>query len=239
MLIVVFLCIHRKEHRMKYIVVDLEMNGIAKENKGKIPCKMEVIEIGAVMLDEKYSEVSSFRTYVKPEYNEVIEPKITALTGITTEMIDGAPTFVDAFEMFANWCLGTGDDFEIYAWSNSDFIQISKEIKGKGYVPDERIRSITGVVWTDLQKMVNKRIGMKQQLSLETAINMSGIELKGRMHDALDDARNTSVFLDALSNPEIYKNTLGKLEKMLNPERLTTSLGSMFDFSAMFAATNV
>ena len=223
---------------MKHIVVDLEMNTISKENKGLVPCRQEVIEIGAVMLDEKFNEVSAFRTYVKPQYNTVIETKITNLTGITTEMVEGAPLFIEAFEMFANWCLGTGDDIEIYAWSDSDFIQVSKELTAKGYVSTERIGTISDVKWTDLQKMVNTRIGMKQQLSLKTAINMSGIELKGRMHDALDDARNSSVFLDALSNPESYKNTLERLEKMLNPERLTTSLGAMFDFSAMFAAAN-
>ena len=223
---------------MKHIVVDLEMNTISKENKGLVTCRQEVIEIGAVMLDEKFNEVSAFRTYVKPQYNTVIETKITNLTGITTEMVEGAPLFIEAFEMFANWCLGTGDDIEIYAWSDSDFIQVSKELTAKGYVSTERIGTVSDVKWTDLQKMVNTRIGMKQQLSLETAINMSGIELKGRMHDALDDARNSSVFLDALSNPETYKNTLERLEKMLNPERLTTSLGAMFDFSAMFAAAN-
>jgi len=223
---------------MKYIVVDLEMNNIAKENKGLIRCKQEVIEIGAVMLDERYNEISSFRTYVKPEFNTVIETKITNLTGITTEMVEEAPLFIEAFEMFANWCLGTGDDIEIYAWSDSDYNQVRKELTAKEYIPSEKISPVSAVKWTDLQKMVNVRIGMKQQLSLETAINLSGIELKGRMHDALDDARNSSVFLDVLSNPDLYRKTLERLEKMLNPERLTTSLGAMFDFSAMLAAAN-
>jgi len=218
---------------MKHIVVDLEMNGIAKENKAISKCRMEVIEIGAVMLDEQYREVSAFRTYVKPQYNDAIENKITNLTGITTDMVSGAPYFLEAFEMFANWCVGTGDDFDIYAWSNSDYVQLSKELAAKDNLQKECFGVVMDARWNDLQKMVNERIGMKQQLSLETAINMSGIELKGHMHDALDDARNSSVFLDALSNPELYKKTLERLEKILKPERLTTSLGAMFDFSAL------
>jgi len=220
---------------MKHIVVDLEMNGVAKEYRKALRCRNEVIEIGAVMLDEELHEISSFRTYVKPEYNTGIEPKIVKLTGIDDEMVKNAPDFKTAFKMFINWCNGVDDEIQIYAWSDTDYKQITGEMTAKEYVIDEEDRTVTDVKWTDLQKMVNERIGMKQQISLETAINMSGIELTGHMHDALDDARNTSVFLDVLSNPEVYKNTLERLEKMLNPERLTTSLGAMFDFSAMFA----
>ena len=51
---------------MKHIVVDLEMNGIEKKHR-IFGCTMETIEIGAIMLDENYQEISSFKTYVKPE----------------------------------------------------------------------------------------------------------------------------------------------------------------------------
>ncbi|MBQ7431134.1 MAG: exonuclease domain-containing protein [Butyrivibrio sp.] len=85
---------------------------------------METIEIGAVMLDDNLQEISSFKTYVKPEYNDGIVKKITKLTGITNEMVKNAPTFKEALHMFTSWCLGTGDDITIYAWSESDFDQI-------------------------------------------------------------------------------------------------------------------
>lgn len=42
---------------MKHIVVDLEMNSLAKEYKvEKEICNREIIEIGAVVLDENYNE---------------------------------------------------------------------------------------------------------------------------------------------------------------------------------------
>ena len=60
---------------MKHIVVDLEMNSLAKEFKEeKILCGREIIEIGAVVLDEQYHEIGSFKTLVKPQYNDVIKP---------------------------------------------------------------------------------------------------------------------------------------------------------------------
>ncbi len=40
---------------MKHIVVDLEMNSISNKYKDFI---METIEVGAIMLDENYQEIS-------------------------------------------------------------------------------------------------------------------------------------------------------------------------------------
>lgn len=39
------------------------------------------------MLDDNLQEISSFRTYIKPEYKDGILPKISRLTGITEAMI--------------------------------------------------------------------------------------------------------------------------------------------------------
>ena len=62
---------------MKHIVVDFEMNNIQQKSEARRICTMETIEIGAVMLDDNLQEISSFRTYVKPEYNDGIAKKIT------------------------------------------------------------------------------------------------------------------------------------------------------------------
>ena len=37
---------------MKHIVIDLEINKIARSSEARKICKSEIIEIGAVMLDE-------------------------------------------------------------------------------------------------------------------------------------------------------------------------------------------
>jgi len=50
------------------------------------------------MLDENLWEIGKFQIYVKPEYNDVIVPKISKLTGITNEMVANAPTFSVAFK---------------------------------------------------------------------------------------------------------------------------------------------
>lgn len=93
---------------MKHIVFDLEMNKVGKEYRN-LGCTMETIEIGAIMLDENFQEISSFRTYVKPEYNTRITSIVRDLTGITYDMVINAPKFNEAIKMFLNRCLGVDD----------------------------------------------------------------------------------------------------------------------------------
>jgi hypothetical protein len=54
---------------------------------------MEIIEIGAVMLDEKYKDVREFDTFVRPIANPVLSTFCTQLTTIQQSNIDGAPPF--------------------------------------------------------------------------------------------------------------------------------------------------
>lgn len=224
---------------MKHIVVDLEMNGIKKKSEARKITRCETIEIGAVMLDENLQEISSFRTYVKPEYNTGIEPKIRNLTGITDEMVLNAPKFNEALRMFSNWCLGTGDEVAIYAWSNSDYNQISREILLKNYEISPEEMGILAVAWQDFQKEFDTQIGFDRQISLQSALNMAGIDFTGREHDALDDARNTAQLFQIFRDEELFSMTLKKIEEVMKPKASGFSLGDLFDFSALCMEANM
>lgn len=216
---------------MRYIVVDLEMNNAGKKNRRQGYAPSEVIEIGAVLLDENFTEISAFRTYVKPQLCSRILPNITSLTGITDTMVKNAPPFKEAFQMFTDWCLGTGTDFAIYSWSPSDYLQIAKEMQLKNYEPEERERIITDVPWQDFQKVFDEHLGFERQISLSTALDMAGLEFEGRAHDALYDARNTAALFSAFHDPDMFEKTLQKIKDVMMPSPLENSLGNMFDFS--------
>ncbi len=113
----------------KYVVLDLEMCSAVKKNNlvdNYVGC--EVIQIGAVLLDETYTEIDSFNTYVCPQYG-IITDKIQKLTGITYEQVKDAPLFEEAINMFCDWI---GDEeVDIIAWSDSDECQIKREIRRK------------------------------------------------------------------------------------------------------------
>ena len=118
---------------MKYVTVDLEMNPLAKEYKAeRAICCREVIEIGAILLDENYQEIDSFKTFVKPQFNDVIKPHIQKLTNISNDMVENAPFFEEALQMFCFWCKSIGDDILLYQWSESDIERIRNEMNLKG-----------------------------------------------------------------------------------------------------------
>ena len=66
----------------RFVCIDLEMSELTK--KQRTLCKglrNEVIQIGAVMLDENYNYISQFSSFVKPSFSN-ITPTIENLTGI-------------------------------------------------------------------------------------------------------------------------------------------------------------
>lgn len=221
---------------MKYIVVDFEMNPVSRIYKEqKAICKNEVIEIGAVLLDEDYREQDSFQMYVKPCFSEELRKSIVRLTGITDDMLWCAPHFPEALKLFFEWCLSCGNDVQVIQWSESDYEQISGEILQKKVTLSEQERTLmTG--WHDFQKEYGDVIGSEKQTSLSYAVMLAGEEFEGKRHDALHDARNTARIFKTVRIPEERKNSLGKVIEVLNTHTtLGSSLGEMFDFSKMVA----
>lgn len=77
---------------MKAVFVDFEMNPIGRDQKeARRTCKGEIIEIGAVKIDEEGNEISAYKEYVMPEYTTAMNQTCQELTGITMEMLKGKP----------------------------------------------------------------------------------------------------------------------------------------------------
>ena len=75
---------------MNHIVIDLEMNKIERQYRGTNKLSSELIEIGAVRMNERFEVLDTYQTYVLPEFGRMDE-RITRLTGITDEKLVGAP----------------------------------------------------------------------------------------------------------------------------------------------------
>ncbi len=216
---------------MKYVVIDLEMNPLGKDHKaeGDI-CKSEIIEIGAVALDEAYNELGTFVTLVKPQLNEVIEKQIETLTGIKTEMVESEPYFWEAVEKFLEWCDGLEDDLQLIQWSGCDREQFTREMLLKNvHLTDSQEKLINE--WYDLQKEYGEKLELEKNVSLKNALMYAGVDYVGREHDALYDARNTAVLLKTVRIPELRRIALDKVIDDLHTKPLNTSIGDMFDFS--------
>lgn len=219
---------------MNYIIVDFEMNPVAGEHKEeKKICRSEIIEIGAVVMDESFMVLGEFKTLVKPQYNVSIYKRYETLTGISTQMVDGAPIFATAYEMFVNWCESYGSDYEVYAWSENDYNQLTAEMRLKKYEKADKLRPLKR--WFDFQKEYTEKIGLERIISLEKALNYAGIEFEGHMHDALCDAKNTAELFAIVRNEERCNEVLQKVMDALKPKEVSSALGDMFDFGALMA----
>lgn len=224
-------------YTMKHIIVDLEMNKIAKRYKEeRFICHMEIIEIGAVVLDEAYTEIGSFKTLVKPQFNDIIDKTVAKITGITSEMLVNAPFFDEALNMFFSWCHSLNDDLHFYQWSDSDLSQIVNEICLKKISLSIENQDLLSN-WDDFQKEYGDKLMLKRQVSLKNAVMYAGIEFEGQEHDALWDARNTAALLRIIRDPYLCKETLDHVINILTPAPLCTNLGDLFDFNNLFEVT--
>ncbi|MCR5691898.1 MAG: exonuclease domain-containing protein [Eubacterium sp.] len=216
---------------MKYIVLDLEMNGVPK-GKGTAyhACHMEIIEIGAVALDDDYNEVGNFVSYVKPRFNDKIEERYERITGISTEMVKDAPEFEEAFGKFYRWCEELNDQYEIITWSTNDETQVRKEMMQKNYVMSAgEEKFMEG--WRDFQKKFGEVLGLSRILSLDKAVELMGLDFQGKQHDALNDARNTAEIFAIMFDDKRDKSALNRVKDALKPKEVGVSLGDMIDFS--------
>ena len=219
---------------MNYIVVDFEMNPVAGEYRAERQiCRSEIIEIGAVIMDESFMVLGEFKTLVKPQYNDSIYKKYETLTGISSQMVYGAPTFATAYEMFVNWCESYEDEYEVYAWSENDYNQIVAEMTLKNYTNEEKKKSLER--WFDFQKEYTEKLGLERALSLEKALDYAGIAFEGKRHDALCDAKNTAELFAIVRNEERCAEVLKYVIEALKPKNVSGTLGELFDFSALLA----
>ena len=101
---------------MEYIILDNEWHTPYCKINGK--CINELIEIGAVKLDENLNEISRFSVLIKSTFTKKLSTRFQRLTNITTEeMLQNGMTFDQAVDLYCEWA---GKDAITMTWSNSD-----------------------------------------------------------------------------------------------------------------------
>ena len=110
---------------MNYIVLDLEWNqsadGKAYTNS-RIP--FEIIQIGAVKLDENFSEISQFDRYIRPAVYTKLHDKVQEILNVTIEELTCiGHDFTDVANDFIRWC---GDDYIFCTWGQTDLTELQR-----------------------------------------------------------------------------------------------------------------
>ena len=179
---------------MNYIVLDMEWNqpGYADAAlcRNGVCMKNEIIQIGAVKLDENKHKTGVFDCIIKPVSLTSMNRMIKQLTGITDEMIDKGESFENAIERFKSFC---GEDYVILIWGYDDIRILKSNLLFHGL----------DISWLpadyNLQMIFASQAGLeKRQYSLSFALEHFEIDIDERLHDARVDAEYTALVCERL-----------------------------------------
>lgn len=196
------------------------MNGMHTE---EIPMG-EIIEIGAVILNEEFEIIDKYSTYIKPD-NLKVSQGVQRLTSITEEKLVKAPNIKEALE---NLLQITPDinNTTLYTWSDSDTNAIECELNSKNI----QIKGVKRLCnnYIDIQEIFGERVGIENRINLTKALNMIGLEFNGKEHGALADAINTAQILKEIETNQDIKKTIDNINGYMQSEPLTASIASLF-----------
>ena len=205
---------------MSFVVVDFEWNQAMRSdshifNHLPIHLRGEIIEIGAVKLNDDFSLAEEFSIDVKPAYFRQIHYKVQKLTGIDKARLSHAVGFPEAFRQFREFC---GDDVTLITWGCDDQGIFEQNI----IIHDldwDWIRE-----WINLQTIFNVQTGGdRNQKSLASAMEYYEIEQTRTAHDALGDAYNTALICTKLDMAEGFR-TYDEADSILAERTIRNSI---------------
>lgn len=184
---------------MNYIVIDLEWNGSwSKKAHGYFN---EIIEVGAVKVNEQMEILDTFRAAIRPVVSKKISNIVTDLTNITAEELENGTTFMGMVRQLTRW-MGK-EPSTVLTWSTTDLLVLMENFRyftGKQEIPFLQN-------YLDFQVYAQNRMGIEgnQQLGLARAGEMLGIpEDNMSLHRALDDSKLTAAILQKVYDKESF-----------------------------------
>ena len=177
---------------MNYIIFDLELN--SKPFKNRHP--NEIIEIGAVKLNEDLDVLGTFQSFVKPKLYKKLFSVVKNKTHITQADVNNAEDFKSVITRFRQWI---GKDYILCSWGHDDMHHL------KSNCEFQRIGSkwIRGSI--DIQKQFSRISGLPagHSFSLKSTLERLEIPIRDELHRA---------DIDALYTAEIFKRIYDKLD---------------------------
>ena len=166
---------------MDYVILDLEWNGTySSKRKGFLN---EIIEFGAIKLDQELKLVDRFHQIVRPQVGKRLNGKVRELTRISHEELAVGNPFLHVAKRFSQWA---GKDTTLLTWGTGDLLALLDNYKY--YTKKVQIPFLNR--YLDLQSYVQNRLGLPsdKQLGLLPAAELLGISTEeAEHHRALED----------------------------------------------------
>ena len=145
----------------------------------------EIIEIGAVKIDEDANVLDTFSIHLRPRIFRCLQHHIAKVTGLTQEDLDKGEPIIQGLRRFMKWC---GPDAEFAEWGMDD-VPVLKQNLFLCNLDESR-----PTVWYDLQQLFLREYPRKEGegMKLENVVTRMGIPLERPFHDALSDTLYTA-----------------------------------------------
>ena len=186
---------------MSFVILDLEWDSAyCKKKSGFIN---QIIQIGAVKLDDDFRFVDNFSRTIRSQVSKKVTKRFTELTGITTEDMLAGVSIDTAVSEYNEW---VGEDAITLTWSTSDLYAIMSNVK---FLLRDGLEFKIGK-YVDLQSFVQNELRLKgheitNQISLSVAAEMLGVSTEMfDLHTALDDSTVTAALLKMTYNKERF-----------------------------------
>jgi len=177
-----------------YIVFDLEWNQSPHGKADSVEeCPFEIIEVGAVKLDEKFVMVDEFHRLVRPQVYKQIHYMISEVTHMKmADLKENGEYFQDVVREFFDWC---GPEAEYVSWGSMDLMELQRNMnyyRLENPLPKP-------LFYYDAQKLYGLFFKDGAKPSLDVAVEELGLLEERPFHRALDDAYYTGKVLRRMS----------------------------------------
>ena len=149
------------------------------------PSGGEIVEIGAVKIDEDANVLDTFSIHLRPRIFRKLQHHIAKVTGLTQADLDKGEPIVQGLRRFMQWC---GPDAEFAEWGMDD-VPVLKQNLFLCNIDESR-----PTVWYDLQQVFLREHPRKEGegMTLESVVTRMGIPMERQFHDALSDTLYTA-----------------------------------------------
>ncbi|WP_122583600.1 exonuclease domain-containing protein [Pseudomonas viridiflava] len=171
-----------------WLVIDLEAT---TEEGGWPVAEMEVIEIGATLVNQDGRELDHFERFVRPVRRPVLTHFCRDLTHISQNNIDSAATFPIVWPLFERWLSHHRARVVGWAsWGDYDRKQLEEQ-----WCQHDMTSALSDMPYVNLKQRFAQARQLQRPVGLNSALQLAGMQFTGQQHRALVDARNTARLL--------------------------------------------
>lgn len=190
---------------MQYVIMDLEWNTAYSRRDRQFV--NEIIEFGAVKLNDQFERVSTFSSFVCPQIASRLNSHVKKLTHISAQDLKDSDPYPEVYRKFGQWAEEGNDETIFLSWGDMDLRTLISNNQYFFHRPEIDYME----EYVDLQAYFMKEQGLPKakQIGLSDAAELIHEDPdQFTHHRALDDSRLAAVCLRAVYEEEAFENAI-------------------------------